>query len=521
MKNMQYPKPEWRSSRRGQSRMVQSSTKLNLNGEALNEVKPVTRKWLLWLMLPLFFSCENAVNEQLKGELPPIYPDYINVTIPYNIAPLNFVLREAQRMEVTLKGQSGNMRCTGKNKIQLLKRRWKKFLKAERGNFITVTVKAKINGTWFTYQSFEWVVSSQRVDPYLTYRLIEPGYEVWNKIQLCERNIENFSVKVFADYNLLDNACMNCHIAGNQNPNLSFFHIRGENGGTILNRNGKLRKINTRTKDMYASAIYGNLHPSGQYGIFSTNIVIPEFHTLSPTKLEVYDKASDLLVLDFVNNRIIRSPLVSGDDHLETFPTFSADGKRIYFCVAPALSLPEEIQQLKYSLCAIDFDTEQGVFGNRIDTLVNMSGSDSKSVSFPRPSPDGRFLLYCISGYGTFPIWHRETDLEMMDLQSGETINTDLVNSDYSETYHSWSSNSRWIVFASKRDDGVYGKPYFAYVDENGHVSKPFVLPQRDPYYYDFTFKSFNIPELMTGKTPFSISDIEKIYWKGNLESFE
>ena len=480
-------------------------------------------KWLLWIVFPLFFSCGNTVNEQFADEFPPVYPDYINVTIPYNIAPLNFILRNgAQRMEVTLKGRSESIRFTGKKKMQFPESRWKKFLRAEMGNSITVTVKAKINGNWIEYKPFEWLVSEDGIDPYLTYRSIEPGYEVWNKIQLCERNIENFSVRVFADYNLLDNACMNCHIAGNQNPHLSFFHIRGENGGgTILNRDGKLRKINARTKDMFAPPIYGNLHPSGRYGVFSSNIVIPQFHTLSQIKLEVYDKSSDLLVLDFDNNRIIRSPLVSGDDNLETFPVFSADGKRIYFCVAPAQSLPEDIQQLKYSLCVIDFDVEQGKFGNRVDTLVDMSGAEAKSVSFPRPSPDGRFLLYCVSDYGTFPIWHCETDLAMMDLQTGKTIDTDKVNSDYSDTYHAWSSNSRWFVFASKRDDGLYGKPYFVYVDKEGKTHKPFVLPQRDPYFYDYTLKSFNIPELVSGKLPFSVSDIEKIYRKGNLEMFE
>ena len=476
----------------------------------------------LWLMFPLFFSCGNAVNERFVNELPPMYPDYTHITIPNNIAPLNFMLRNhAQRIEVILNGHSGVLICTGNGKIQFPINRWRKFILAEIGNTITVTVKAKISGHWITYQPFEWTVAKDGIDPYLTYRLIEPGYEVWNRIQLCERNIENFSVRVFADHHLLDNSCMNCHIAGNQNPRLSFFHIRGEKGGTILNRNGQLRKINARTEEMFAPPIYGNLHPSGRYGVFSTNMVIPQFHTLSTTKLEVFDTASDLLVLDFDNNRIIRSPLVSGDERLETFPTFSADGKRIYFCVATALPLPEDIQQLKYSLCVIDFDDERGVFGNRLDTIVNMSGVESKSVSFPRPSPDGRFLLYCISDYGTFPIWHRETNLVMMDLRTGKTLNMDAVNSDYSDTYHTWSSNSRWFVFASKRDDGFYGKPYFAYVDEDGKAHKPFVLPQRDPYYYDFTLKSFNIPELMSGKLPFSISDIEKIYEKGHLETFE
>ena len=480
-------------------------------------------RWLLGMLFPLFFSCGNQGDKLFTDELPPLYPDYINITIPYNIAPLNFIFRDslspAAHIEVTLKGHSGNMQCTGKGKIQFPENRWKKFLRAEMGNDITVEVTAKINGTLITYRPFVWTVSKDPVDPYLTYRLIEPGYEVWNHIQLCERNVESFSERAFADSHLVNNDCMNCHIPGSQNPNLSFFHIRGENGGTILNRDGKLRKINIRIKEMPAAAIYGNLHPSGRYGVFSSNIVIPAFHAQSQPKLEVYDKASDLLVVDFDNNHVIRSPLVSGDDRLETFPSFSADGKRIYFCGAHAVSLPDEIRQLKYSLCAIDFDAEQGTLGNHVDTLVNMSGADGKSVSFPRQSPDGRFLLFCVSDYGTFPIWHRETDLVMMDLKTGKTLNLDQVNSNYSDTYHSWSSNSRWFVFASKRDDGIYGKPYFAYVEEDGTVRKPFVLPQRDPYYYDYTLKSFNVPELMSGKLPFTESDIEKIFKEGQLET--
>ena len=480
-------------------------------------------KWL-WELITLLFiavSCNHTENVVVSDDFPPIYPDYIHVTIPYNIAPLNFVLREAQHIEVTLEGRSGTMRSMGKDKIQFSQNRWKKFLKAEMGNIIKVTINAKINGNRVEYPSFEWIVSEDSIDPYLTYRLIEPVYTSYNKIQLCERNITNFSERVFGDYNLLDNACMNCHIAGNQDPNLSYFYIRNDQGGTILNRNGQLRKIGTRAADVSPPPRYGNFHPSGRYAVFSTNDAVPEYHTLSKVKLEVYDTKSDLIVLDFDNNRIIRSPLVSGNDKLETFPVFSADGKHIYFCLAPALSLPEELEQVRYSLCAIDFDAEQGVFGNQVDTLVYMSEADRKSVSLPRTSPDGRFLLYCVSDYGTFPLWHHETDLVMLDLEKGEIIDTDIVNSNYSDTYHAWSSNSRWFVFASKRDDGWYGKPYFAYVDKDGKTHKPFLLPQRDPYYYDYTFSSFNIPELLIGKLPFSAFDIEKIYRKGNLEIFE
>jgi len=469
----------------------------------------------------LFISCENPSNVQVSSDLPPIYPDYTNITIPCNIAPLNFLSRNApESIEAVIKGQNEQIKVTGKDKIQFSESRWKKFIQAEQGNTVDVQITMKIKGQWIKYRSFQWEISKDKIDQYLTYRSIEPGFEVWYKIQLCERNLENFSVRALADNNLTGESCMNCHILGSQNPNLSFFHLRGKNGGTVLNRGGKLRKINTQAISGGKSATYGNLHPSGRYGVFSANTVIPEFHTLAAKKLEVYDKASDLLVLDFDENRIIRSPLVSGDDKLETFPVFSADGNRIFYCVAPAKPLPDSIKQLKYSLCSIPFDSQTGQFGNRIDTLIYM-GENDKSVSHPKPSPDGRFLLYCISDYGTFPIWHRDADLQMLDLHSGKTLDLQIVNSNYSDTYHSWSSNSRWFVFASKRDDGLYGKPYFCYVDSNGTAHKPFVLPQKDPYYYDYTLKSFNIPELSTGKLPFSAADIERIYWKESAEQFK
>lgn len=85
------------------------------------------------------------------------------------------------------------------------------------------------------------------------------------------------------------------------------------------------------------------------------------------------------------------------------------------------------------------------------------------------------------------------------------------VNSRNSDTYHTFSSNSKWVVFASKRDDGLYGKPYFFHIDESGLSSKPFVLPQEYPDFYDNCLKSFNIPELSKGAVPFSVKDVESV----------
>jgi len=97
-------------------------------------------------------------------------------------------------------------------------------------------------------------------------------------------------------------------------------------------------------------------------------------------------------------------------------------------------------------------------------------------------------------------------ELETLEFQPPST-----VNSDNTESYHSWSSNSRWFVFSSRRIDGLYTRPYIAFIDENGKTGKPFLLPQKDPDYYTFLLESFNIPELIKGPVSINISEVEKL----------
>ncbi len=470
------------------------------------------RAWITYLLISVLLACQEEREAMVILHHPAIYPDYTNVTIPANIAPLNFLLRDSvDQVTVTIAGKNKTIRITGNQKVAIPLKKWKKLLMSAPEQALTVAVVAKTKDKEFRYQPFKWYVRPEPIDPCLSYRLIEPGYEVWNKIRIMERNLESFDERVLADNDLTDGSCMNCHIYGQQDPSVSMFHIRGKNGGTIVNRNGKTEKIDIRTPNMISPAIYGNFHPSGQYGVFSTNVVTPELHMDAGKRLEVYDKASDLIVLDFDSKKISSQPFLSDSSALETFPVFSACGKWIYFCTAPYVPLPDSIQSLRYSICRVAFDARTGTIGTAVDTIWNAKKMNG-SASFPKPSPDGRYLLFTTARYGTFPIWHREANLRLIDLKTNETDQLTIVNDTCSDSYHSWSSNSRWFVFASKRDDGIYGKPYFAYIDSAGVAHKPFVLPQADPEFYDNTLKSFNIPELSTGKVPYDAGAIGKIY---------
>ena len=454
--------------------------------------------YIICVSILILSSCTPSPKDVVKqNELPPIYPDYCDVTIPQNIAPLNFLLRadceaiEVKAGEITLNSRG--------NEAVFDMSEWNELLTSHAGETLNITVSALIDGQWKEYKSFTWQIVKDKVDPYLTYRLIEPDYEIWNQVQIQQRCVENFDVNAIGHYEQLENRCMNCHTFANQDPQLSMMYVRGPGGGAILNQSGKLSKLNI------PGSVYFCFSPSGRYITYSTQKIIPAFHSLASKRLEVYDASSNIFVADMQEHRVISSSLLSDSLKFETFPTFSPDGKYIYYCSADSVSLPQDIKQLQYKLVRIPFDEKTGQVGNKIDTLFA-----GRSVCHPRVSPDGKFILYTVADYGTFPIWHPEADLQMMNLQTGKIDSLAIVNSQKSDTYHSWSSNSRWFVFASKRDDGLYGKPYFCYVDKNGKAHKPFCLPQEHPTFYDNNLKSFNAPELGKGKVPFDVDDVSK-----------
>jgi len=468
----------------------------------------------------LLVGCGKATYTAVDGSCGPltIYPDYKDVTIPSNIAPLNFhyAMDGASKAvtSFTLDGKSVTIKGT---EVKWPIRKWKSFCEGAEGKTIVVDAEAVVDGRTVT-DRWNIYVSEDMVDGYLTYRLIEPSYQMYHEISIEERCIEDFSTMTICDYKHTDNACMNCHTHAQQRGDLSFFYIRGPKGGAILNRGGELRKLTLNAPGMLSGTVYGEIHPEGRFGVFSTNVILPSLHTLAQNRMEVYDSASDLTVADFDNNKMINLPHVAMADKFETFPCFSADGKSVFYCVADTLALPDSIKMLKYSLVKASFDSSNGHIGEQIDTVWN-GPANNASACHPKTSPDGKWLMFTIADYGTFPLYHIESTLCLVNLQTGEIRRLDGIKGDKSDTYHSWSSNGRWFIFSSKRGDGQFSKPYFCHIDEKGSTSKPFVLPQKSSRFYNFNLKSFNLPDLGNTSTGITVKDARRMF-KAESEPF-
>jgi Tol biopolymer transport system component len=442
------------------------------------------------------------------GRKPNLRPDYVDVTIPPNVAPMNFVLEEegaSFRVTATSGSNDHSLEVTSSDgAVRFPEDAWRELLAESQGGAITTQVVAlnPKGNPEVEFDPFHFFVSRDPIDPWLVYRLIDPGYYGWSEMKIMQRSVESFREETIINNQTLENNCANCHSFNNNSPDRFLIHIRGSRGGTYFYEQGELSRTDPKIDGMPGGATYPAWHPNGRYVAFSSNQVRQSFYSLPGKVVEVYDLVSSLILYDREVNETLLIPQQTEPPFLLTFPSWAPEGDYLYFSKAPLVidSLNPQVEQIEnthYDIARKAFDPETRAFGET-EIVFDATGMN-KSASFPRISPDGRFLVTTVADFGTFPIWHREADLYLLDLQSGESEVME-VNSEETDSYHTWSSNGRWLVFSSRRLDGRSTRPYFTHIDADGVQGKEFALPQEDPTLYDRMLESFNVPELVSGR---------------------
>jgi len=466
----------------------------------------------IFLFLLLLTACSKREAKDRVDALPEIFPDYIGVTIPQNICPLNFGIQGAEHMRVIVNNENGmSLDVSGTDHIEFPLKTWHNLLKSaplgKRGvGQLNVTVSAWTEKypEGVTYKSFPINIASDDIDSWIAYRLLPPGYEGWNRMGIYQRDITSFYVEPIIENSQNNWGCVNCHSFANYNPKDFTFHARGKNGGTIVMRDGKMKKVDIKAMSNGRHGSYNIWHPSKRYIAFSSNSTHQSFYGQSKDKIEVYDLWSDLIVYDIDNEKVLQDERFTDTLNLEMFPSFSPDGKWLYFSTAHPVNMPMENEKLHYSIVRVPFDEETGKLG-AVDTVYS-SYERGGTAMMPRITPDGRYMLFSLSDGGAFNLYHTESDLQMMDLLTRELLPTDILNSPSSESYHAWSSNGRWMMYMTKRFDGRYSRLMLAYWDGT-KFHKPFLLPQQNPEDNTLLMMAYNIPEFI--KAPVVVSKDE------------
>ena len=492
---------------------------------------------LLSVAILLLTACQShpdipSSSKETKN-LPAIYPDYCNVTVPCNIAPLNFMLpaSECEECVARFTMPDGKQQTYGSGvKVQIPEDEWHDMLEASKGKSMKVEVWGKKDGNWLAYSPFEIRVAEEPIDDYVSYRLIDPTYVAWSYMEIAQRNVTNFEESQIFNNEITSNdrkigQCINCHSYQNYKTDNMIFHVRLSNSGTVIVNDGKVSRVNLKRDYTISSGVYPSWHPTAKIIAFSTNQTRQAFHTSNPNKLEVYDLASDLILYDVTTDSV---SVVSADpDLLEVYPTWSPDGKYLYYC--KSVPLPEEMRdkdirttykKVQYNMYRRSFDLATHKFGE--EELVYDAASKDRSVTLPRISPDGRYILFAEGQYGCFHIRHRDGDIVCLPLE-GKTlplvkdstaIDLTGLNSDgFADSYPTWSSNGHWIMCSSRRGDGNFSRLYFSYF-KNGKVEKAFLLPQEDPEHNSFRLKCYNRPEFMVEPVKISVDEFSKVFDK-------
>lgn len=455
-------------------------------------------------MLVVISACSNTPEDVTKvNKLPAIYPDYTGVTIPVEIAPMDFdfVGGPYDCIDVLVKGSKGGEIHINGDDIDFNIDSWHTLTKENKGGKLTFTVTVKTDGKWMQYKDFDMYVSPYCLGEWgLTYRRIAPGYEVYGHMGIYQRDLSNFDESAIFDNLAVPGACVNCHTPNKTNPDQFTFHIRGDHGATFVSNNGNDELLKAKNDSIKGSMVYPYWHPSGKYCAYSTNNTHQSFHAVRSERIEVFDQASDVFVYEPKTHKLLLDTLLMTKDHYETYPVFSPDGKTMYFCSSDAQPIPAGYKNIKYNICKIAFDPATGTFGNKVDTIFN-ARQLGKSATHPRPSYDGKYIMFTLSDYGCFPIWHKEADNWLLDLKTGKAKPMVVANSRNTDSWHNWSVNSHWFVFTSRRDNGLYTRLYIASIDDKGNITKPFLLPQQQPAkYYDELLDSYNTPDFTSRK---------------------
>jgi len=433
---------------------------------------------------------------------PRISPDYSDIVIPANLAPINFrILEPGRRYFVKIHADKGKAIdiFSRTDQVRIPLREWRTLLSSNKGNRVCFDVYVEdVEQGWRKFRSITNTIAEHEIDGYVVYRRMKPIYNWWKGIGIYQRNLADYDESLVMHGRSFAEGCLNCHSFVGNEPDTMTIGLRSAVYGssTLLARNGSVHKIGSKWG-------YTAWHPSGTLAVYSINKVRQFFHTGRMELRDVVDLDSALVCYSVEKNRAVCPAQLSDKQRLETYPTWSPDGKYLYYCSAPVLWKdhdtvpPENYEKVRYDLCRVRYDAGSDNWGE-VETVLSAEEA-GLSILLPRISPDGRFLLFCMCEYGCFPVYQASSDLYLMDLSTGQYRRL-AINSEYSESWHSWSSNSRWIAFSSKRQDGRFTKTYLSYVDHDGKVHKPLVVPQRDPTYYDSLLETYSVPELIRGR---------------------
>ena len=268
--------------------------------------------------------------------------------------------------------------------------------------------------------------------------------------------------------------------------------------------------------------LFSKISPDGRYIVTTVkDRVVSMSPQLTSSESFIYSLLffpvnGNLAIYDRQSHILIELPGANLDEYVQSNAFWTPDGKNIIFSRAKALPRDSDIYKLtvdnkiildqfekrklpfKYDLCIIPFNNGDGGKAE----LVKGASNNGKSNFFPAVSPDGKWLVYCQAE--NYMHLMPDSRLYIVPAKGGKTrmlkCNLYSLNS-----WHAWSPNSKWIVFASKSLN-VFTDLFLTHIDEKGNASIPVLVDRARAYH-----RVSNYPEFLNRRPDYKF-DMEYDY---------
>lgn len=210
----------------------------------------------------------------------------------------------------------------------------------------------------------------------------------------------------------------------------------------------------------------------------------------------LYEKG--ILTLRDINSGKITASSGPDENIIYDMPVFSADSASVYFC-----KYSKEVPIPCISIFSADSSLE-----NEKEVVHAEKG---RYYYLPKTSPDGKWLSF-VSGNASQGIFARkDSDIYIMNLKTKKISKLEL-NSGGMDSWHTWSSDSRWMAFSTNREPSKLTSVFLSSIDENGHASPPFKIAGFD------TMKA-NMPVFAPGWDNEPSAELVKLLYEQEAES--
>ncbi len=257
-----------------------------------------------------------------------------------------------------------------------------------------------------------------------------------------------------------------------------------------------------------------NVSPCGQYvlaGVKDRTVFLPREDLMFS---QIFFPVMGIVAYyDHLTNEITALPGADDEDYVQSNAVWDHDGQYVIFARSKAVRLQtdnpnkgillnteESIEVLggeqflhnaqeganpfRFGLYRVPFNDGKG---GKPEPIPGAS-HNGMSNFFPKVSPDGRWLVFTQAH--SYMLLQPDSKLYIIPATGGEprlmNANTDRMNS-----WHSWSPNSKWLVFSTKVF-GPYTQLFLTHIDEDGNDSPPVWLRN-----FTASDRAANIPEFV------------------------